>query len=525
MPTIEINDLASIGVIRDTPAYQLPPEAWSTVENMRVVNGGLERLLGWTQVFGTPPVAPHFTVPMTVPTGNFWVYTSLTKAYVYDGTNHTEITRVASDYNASEGADWNSTILGGILILNNGTDVPQFWGTVSAATKLLDLTNWPAGWTAKVVRALGPYLIAIHPTKSGTVYPHLINWSHPADPGSVPVSWDVTDPTRDAGQNDLPDVNSGVLMDALPLQSIMYLYKEGSIWAMRPIGGRFIFDFKTFLETTGILAPRCVAVTGDGLRHVVATQDDIIWHNGNTAQSILNKKLKRALFNEIDTTNYGNSFMFPNPAYNEVWFCYPAQGQIYPNRAIIWNYSDSPNGVVTEAVGINFRHAATGSIEVASDLVWADASETWEEKTGPWSEVSRRRVVICDTANTKLHGFDRGVTRDGAAFTVTLQREGLAVVGRTRNGDWIVDFEKIKMISRMWPKITGGPINVRVGVQSTVDGPITWGNAVEYNPSVAVPADFTPMSGRAVAIEFSTTASVQWRIDGYKPDITVLGNY
>ena len=39
---------------------------------------------------------------------------------------------------------------------------------------------------------------------------------------------DVTDPTKDTGELNLPDVASGVLLNALPLGSNMYLYKEAS---------------------------------------------------------------------------------------------------------------------------------------------------------------------------------------------------------------------------------------------------------------------------------------------------------
>src|SRR5882762_6785149 len=68
---LEVNDLGTIGAVRDTPAYMLPPEAFSTALNMHVVNGGLERLQGWEQVFGnlvagntaTTKVLMHFDGP------------------------------------------------------------------------------------------------------------------------------------------------------------------------------------------------------------------------------------------------------------------------------------------------------------------------------------------------------------------------------------------------------------------------------------------------------------------------------
>lgn len=527
MPTIDLDDVASIGSVRDVPPYMLPPEAWSLALNMRVVDKGLERLLGWEQVFGTPTVAPSFLMPVSTLSLQFWVYVSLLKAYVWDGAAHTDITRAAGNYTVTNGADWNGTLLGGVPILNNGADVPQFWAPTTVATKLQNLTNWQAAVRARVVRAFGSFLVAFGITDTGVVFPHLVRWSHPADPGSVPSSWDVTDPTKDTGQSDLPDVNAGIILDALPLGSTMYIYKESSTHKMNYIGGRSIMDFgqAAWLQTMGILAARCVAVTGDGLRHVVATQDDIIWHNGNSVDSILDKKQRRRLLNEIDPTNYTNSFMFDNPFYKEMWFCYPGTGQTQPDRALVMNYSNPGAWVVTEADGVTFRHAASGKVESPSEELWSDLPlEEWDTDTGPWSELLRRRVLLAGTAATKIYNMDKTVARDGVVFNATLQREGLSVLGQDRKGNWIVDHQIEKMLSRLWPKVQGGPINVRTGAQATVNGATSWGDVVAFDPSRELTADILPVTGRATSVEFSTTASVAWRIDGYKMEVSPVGD-
>src|SRR5258706_476813 len=81
---------------------------------------------------------------------------------------------------------------------------------------------------AKIIRSFGPYLLALNVTKGANIYPHMVKWGHPADPGSVPSSWDETDETKDTGEKDLPDVTAGVIQDGLPLQGNFYVYKEGS---------------------------------------------------------------------------------------------------------------------------------------------------------------------------------------------------------------------------------------------------------------------------------------------------------
>lgn len=540
MPELDLNELHRIGSVRDTKAFMLPPEAWTTALNVRMEDDQIKRLPGWEQCFGTPSVAPHFLLPITGPNGIFWLYTSLTKGYVYDGTNHTNITRQSAgvdvNYTASETREWNGTILGGVPILNNGVDVPQFWtAALSLATKLANLTNWSANVRAKVLRAYGPFLIALHVTDTGTTFPHLVRWSHPADPGSVPSSWDATDPTKDTGQLDLADVNSGLIRDGMQLGGYFFVYKDQSTWRARFVGGRKIFDFGdgAWLTTSGILAARCMCPAVNGTVHVVATQEDIIWHDGNQRpQSILDRRWRSALYNQIDTTNYANSFMFDNTPKREVWFCYPSTGQTNPDRGLILNYSDFPKWAITEVDGITFRNAALGPIQSPASDTWDSDSTPWDSEVGPWEEIQRRRLVVASPSNTKFYNLDKGITRDGSAFDATLRREALALLGKKRNGELIVDFEIVKLFTRLWPKVSGGPVRVRVGSQMLVDGAISWGSYYSFDPTtgeitrpLGVTADPLPVAGRAISIEFSTTASVDWGLSGYKINIEALGMF
>ncbi len=491
----------------------------------------------WLATFSVPTreyltaaqVQPHFLMPVRTASATFWLYTSLTKAFAFDGVNYGNVTRlvasVDSDYTANGTASWNGTLLSSVPIINNGSDVPQFWNAINLATPLADLTNWTSTLRAKVLRAFGPYLVAIGISKSGTSLPHTVKWSSAASPGSIPSTWNEADPTNDAGETDLPDVSAGILVDLVPMADTMYIFKETSTWKMRFIGGRFIFDFgkAAWLTTIGLLAPRCACVTGDGTRLVWASQDDILWSDGNTVKSLLNEKRRREIFNSIDTTNFVNSFMFTNPPYKEVWFCYPTSGNQHPNRALIMNYMRTDQWPLTDADGITFRNAAIGPIEGASDVTWAADTFTWEEDDGPWSEQTRRRVVAVGTVASKFYNLDKTATRDGVVFTGTLQRKSLGLLGKKRSGEWIVDFNRMKMTDTLWPKVQGGPIAVRFGTQQLVEGPLTWNASVSYDPTERAYCNPGPVSGRALSVEYS--GAVPWRLDGYGMEITDLGNF
>lgn len=528
MPVFEIDDIASVGSVRDVPGYQLPPEVWTLALNMRYRDESLESIGGWSQVFGTPLFPPHFTLPIATAAQMFWLYTSLNKAVVFDGATHTDITRtVGGDYTTGDTYQWNGTVFGGIGILNNGTDIPQAWLTPSIGTKLVNLPNWPSNLRTRVIRSFGPFLVAASITESGNNAPHQVRWSHEADPGSVPISWDITDPTRDAGEVELPDVQSGVIFDALPLGSTMFIYKEASVWKMRYVGGQSIFDFgqSSWLTTAGLLGPRCVCLTGDGTKHILATQDDIIWHNGSTVNSILTRNQRKRLQNDLDSENYYQSFIFPNPFNSEVWFCYPSAGNTYPNKALILNYKSAGGSdfIVTEADGITFRNTGIGTIESFIPEIWNSGTDLWSVDTGPWSDLQRRRVVLLDPTASKFYLLDSGTTRDGAVFDRIIQREGLALIGKTQNGKPVEDHQRMKMFKRIWPKLSGGPVNVRFGAQQFVGESTSWGIAQPFDPTSQVYVDPGIMTGRAVGFEISSQSD--WRLDGYKIDIEPLGEY
>jgi hypothetical protein len=307
----------------------------------------------------------------------------------------------------------------------------------------------------------------------------------------------------------------------------MYVYKESSIWRMRYVGGQNIFDFgqSSWITTAGLLGPRCVCISGDGTKHILATQDDIIWHNGNTVQSILNKRQRRRLQNELDVNNFGNSFIFANPFNNEIWFCYPSDGHEQPDKAILMNYrtAGSEEFTVTEVDGITFRNGTVGNIEQFVPEIWDSGTDTWDDDTGPWSRLERRRVVMCNPDASKLLAMGSSETRDGVAIVSTLRREGLGLTGKKRDGSPIVDFSRWKMLKRLWPKLRSGTVDIRFISQEYVDGAMTFGQSVSYDPATQMWADPGIVSGRAVGFEI--TSDVPWRIDGYIIDMVTMGNY
>ena len=94
MPLVPINDLGSIGIIKDMPPYAIPPSAWSNGNNIRFLNNGVKKVKGYTEVMATCPFAPYYIFPYEDAAGNYyWFAFGEDDIAVWDNTNWTDITR------------------------------------------------------------------------------------------------------------------------------------------------------------------------------------------------------------------------------------------------------------------------------------------------------------------------------------------------------------------------------------------------------------------------------------------------
>ena len=526
MPFIPVSNVGSLGIVKDVPPHELPPEAWSDGRNVRFTDNKVVKMKGSSRVFDPPTIAPYWLMQARSVSEVAWIYAGLAKVYAFFTAGHTDITRASGgDYSATAVGLWNGGILGGIPILNNGVDPPQYWASVDTGTDLANLTNWPASTEAAVVRPFKNFLVALDVTKSGTRSPHLVKWSHPADPGSVPSSWDETDATKDAGENQLADSESGFIFDGRQLRDIFVIYKENSTWGMLFIGGSFVFRFFKILGQSGVLTSNCIGVLGNGARHFVPTSDDVIIHDGQQAQSVLDRRMRRFLSTTMDTTNFNRSFTVANSVDDEMWFCFPESGQTWPNLALVWNWKD---GTVSVRELANASFIATGEIVEDTDETWDADTQVWDDDASVWDQLRHRpqekRLLQADPVNTRLHFLEDTEQRDGSNFLSYVERTGLALVGRDRQGNPKVDFEARKLVRRMRPKMRGGPVEIRVGAQDFIDGPINYSSPVTFTPGVDEYVDAC-VSGRLIATRFEANADVSWELDGYDLDVELLGVY
>ena len=340
---------------------------------------------------------------------------------------------------------------------------------------------------------------------------------------------DVTDPTNDAGENSLTDTSSGQILDAWQLGTFLFVYKDNSTWAVNFIGGRFIFDFKQVMSSSGILTTDCakalpVKNSRQGSKIFAVTGDDIILHDRQSAESIVEKRWRRHLQRDIDATNYERSFVVINERFNEAWFCYPENGETDVTKAMMYNYADN---TITERDLPELDWIGRGVIAEDPSETWDSSVGTWDEQIGTWNGENfpaLRDLLLCDATNTKFYKDNEGTTFAGADIPSLVEKTGIVITGRNNFGDPVSNLSHRKLLVRAWIRARGSAFNVSIGGHDTQDDPIDWSEPRLFTPGVDRYVDFDcPKSGVFLAFKLEATGGAGWQLQNYDLKIELLG--
>jgi hypothetical protein len=503
------------GILRDQPKPYLAEGGLSDGLNIRVRNGSLETVPGYQSVYGDPQVAPLWVLPVVrSTTDHFWLYAGQSAVYVVDESNtHTDISDAT--YSATATKSWNGGILGTVPVINNGVDVPREWATVSTGTNLSKLSNWEAdvasGATCKSLRPFQQYLVAMNTSEGATDYPQRVRWSDRASANSTPT-WDATDAAQDAGFTDLLDSYDSIV-DGLALRDQFVVYKENETYLMSFVGGSRVFAFRLQFKTSGMLAPNC-AVEYRG-RHYVLTQGDVVMHDGNSIESIIDRKNRDWLFSQIDPLNYERCFVQLNEAEDEVWFCFPENGESYATRALIYSLQNGTWGD-RELPGV--RYIGRGEIEQTGDTTWSNITGSWNSQTSVWNasnyNPAEERLVMAGTANTALYEVGGSNTADGTNIRCFASREA----DPFGNTDQYVRILKVRPIV----EATDGTVfTITLGHQKRLGEAVsedtytfTFGTDEEVS---------TRTQGKYISWTIETEADVNWRLYGLEFQYKIMG--
>lgn len=513
-----------IGLILDVEPSELPAEAWSSVENMRFYARSAKTMLGDQQLAVTSEQMEYAISAQSVSgVGASWLLASDTKAWALQGQTLTDVTPTAVAGISGSFLNWSGGSLGGLCFLNNGMQKPWVWMSNNPATPMVELANWPADTTAKTLRAFKQYLVALSVSKPGGNYPTLVKWSHPADPGVVPPSWDEADPTKDAGEYPLAET-PGACVDCLPLRDVNIIYKTDSVWGMQYIGGVFIFRFYKIFGDFGMPVRNCAVEYTSG-KHFVFTGTDIVIHDGNSSRSVATTRVK-GLFRTISANQLQATFVVSHPAMNEVWFCWRRadDGKIAADTALVFNHLDETWSIRDLP---DYRYIGTGVVEPqeTAELQWDTISSGWDGSGIAWGEYASIPAFmrLLGVGELELAWVDG--TSVGAEPAV-LER---TYVGVPMQAGKPPDLSMNKFISMIWPRIKG-PLGMELlitfGTADTVSADINWRPSKTYTIGVTKKLPLT-LTGKMLAVRLETKATSPvkgvWSYHGFDMDIQPAG--
>lgn len=509
MPIVKFPDVGK-GINYDLTSEELANGMWSSATNMRFVNGYARRFGGVAKVFDTPTVTPYYLSPFQTATKRYWIHVGTGKAFADDGLARTDITP-ASDYTGAVDDRWSGGTFGGIFVMTNGVEVPQYWNG-DTATNFANLTNWDANERCKVIFPFKAYLVALDITKSSTRYPHMVKWSHSAVPGALPDSWDETNLTKDAGETDLAETPD-LLVDAVPLGDGVCIYKERSMYLMRFIGQPFIFQFQRLPGDVGMLAKGCGVNTPAG--NVVLTNGDVVLNNGQGVRSIADGIIRKYIFDNINTSNYKRAFVASNPQRKEVLICFPFGISTACDKAAVWNWETSTWGIRDLS---NVTYGATGQVDPNFASSWASDPDSWENDTSTWNQdeyaPNESRLLLSQT--TQISAFDVG-----GSDTINVPLNGVL----ERKGITLDDPYSNKIIRAVYPRIDapiGATVTIEVGGAMQADQEPTWSDPVTFSVGQQIKAD-SFATGRFLSVRF--TGATNWRMRSFDLDIVQSGVY
>jgi hypothetical protein len=528
MPIIKLRNLGSVGLNTDMAPESLNPLAFTLVKNMSFYDQAPQKAKGYTSnAFTALPITPYSLMPAQGPTDYTWVILGLAKAYAFYNGALNDITRVASDYSSSVFIPWTGAWVNGVTFINNGQDVPQFVSTIDGSAKFADLTNWNALNRCRCLRAFKNFVIAMDVTKDGTRYPTLFKWSHPADPGGVPPSWDETDAQFLAGEFPLSST-PGRLIDGVALKNSFIVYKSDGIIAVRETGDNDIFRFDSISSKFGVPAVNCVTEFQPGTHAFITQTGDLMINNGQGVRSIASNKVRKLIRGTVDSSSLDRSFCFTDVRNTEVVFCFATQGADWPNFGITWNWEEKTFGQRSFAP-ISAVGAGKFNIVVAGGEAWDVDGAEWDGDTGSWDGVTENvisnRIIGVSPSDVDSYLLGEGYTADGAITESFVQRKTLPVVGQDIAGNLTLDPRVVKLVTKVWPIIevdTDEAFIVRIGMQDSASGSITWQTMNDFRPKRDEYLE--PFcEGRYVSYHVQNTGTSNWKLVGFDMEIVLNG--
>jgi len=256
------------------------------------------------------------------------------------------------------------------MYITNGIDVPKEFDGI----ELVDISNLPASgsFACRIVAIFNNYLIFLHTTEAGTLFPQRMRWSLPGNDAAFDESVNFLD---------LYD-SEDFIVAAEGLGSFYIIYKERSIYRLEFLGLLLqTWNITKTIDSEGTFNQDCVINLGD--EHILFGNANIYKYDGNFNLDPVGDEIFDKLFaqdGELNPTYAARTFGIYIEELDEAWWFYPNGSDEFPQNIIRLNIS---TGAWSDR---RFLEAFTGFgfFQAQGDITWATAPGTWAAFTGPW---------------------------------------------------------------------------------------------------------------------------------------------
>lgn len=560
MPIMRVREIGGKGVVKDLPAFELPPNVWSDALNVRFQANRIEKVGGYFPVLTEG--MPEEESPLAILYRNNTLdqlYATNKSLYLINGKSHYNISKLVDpdgdaedpdnwyEYNADPSSTWYYTTLSNAVVLNTPQEVPQ--GLTPFMDHFVDLPGWGkptkdspvVDWRCGRIRAFRNYLVALDMTEQGIHLPQRVRWSNVAYVNSLPPDWIENEIAKDGGFNDLTDAN-GRIIDGIPLRDSFVIYTDKETYLMDYVGGTFVFQWRKLFSDSGILAPEC-AVEFEG-KHFVISQDDIFVHNGSSRQPIASGRVKKWLIDEISSSNPAATKVFAYSPAKEIWITYVGPGRADPdnpdlawqcNKCAVWNWEWDTWTFFDIPLSYDINMAPPPQLDAMAWLDFIDPeTDTWDSAQWArqqWSEIGKdfvSNVPYIASPDRCLYTLDIG--KDQITYKYEDQsvkvRPVLADLQRYHlDMDELVESTRLhKFLKTITPQFRGnGQINVYVGGSFNPTDEPSWDNHQIFDIEEDVKIDAFS-NNRYPAIRFIDYSDGTWSMQAYDVEFVVEGN-
>lgn len=503
-----VEQAGKYGMVDDAPDFLLAKEAWTSVKNMRPVNGVMKTLQSDRSITSpTTSETIQLVYPVRTPSQVYWFLGGQGSAWIIDAASAQSVTAALTATLST--AVWTGGF-GTVPIFCNGVDNPFALDTTTPTTTAL--TGWPANYKAKMMRPFREFWIAGNITDTGSNYNQLIHWSSPGAPGAMPPDWDYGDDTKKSGRQDLAD-EGGSVLDAVTVGRTFYIYKEETTWVMSLIGGVAVMQLDPFVPNMGLFAANHATVLPDNNVFLVGPMGVVRHDTSGNITPILKNRLQRWLDAQIDATYFNRGFVTRLPEHKEIMYCFPSNGSSTCDLALVWNWEDNytvikdmpdvtagHHGKWDESTSIPTINALTGTINSYTNLI-------------------NRQVPVGLTSHSVYAAADEVYTMETEGAAYSLAQSELVRTGMMMDTDPYTDV----LVKAVVPYCRGSltsDLQITVGYQDTPEGVVTWEETKTLAQSDLPKADFR-VEGKIPCLRFRCEG--EWSLYGYAVEYELAG--